>query len=144
MRLWSIHPKYLDKIGLVALWREALLAQKVLEGRTKAFKKHPQLRRFRASKSPLSSIRNYLLEIYREGKRRGYDFRKEKIKGEPKAKRKIKVTSGQLKYEFEHLMRKLKKRAPEIYGKIKEIRKVTGNPAFRIVRGDIESWEKKS
>jgi len=30
MRLWTIHPKYLDRQGLLALWREALLAQKVL------------------------------------------------------------------------------------------------------------------
>ena len=27
MRLWTLHPKYLDAAGLVALWREALLAQ---------------------------------------------------------------------------------------------------------------------
>ncbi|HEU5178767.1 MAG TPA: pyrimidine dimer DNA glycosylase/endonuclease V, partial [Burkholderiales bacterium] len=32
MRLWSLHPKYLDARGLVALWREALLAQAVLRG----------------------------------------------------------------------------------------------------------------
>jgi len=30
MRLWSLHPRYLDAKGLVALWREGLLAQKVL------------------------------------------------------------------------------------------------------------------
>ena len=38
MRLWSIHPKYLGTKGLVALWREALLAQKVLQGNTKGYK----------------------------------------------------------------------------------------------------------
>ncbi|WP_368086417.1 pyrimidine dimer DNA glycosylase/endonuclease V [Nitrosomonas sp. Nm34] len=26
MRLWSIHPKYLDAKGLLALWREGLQA----------------------------------------------------------------------------------------------------------------------
>jgi hypothetical protein len=35
MRLWTLHPKYLDARGLVALWREALLAQKVLRGATR-------------------------------------------------------------------------------------------------------------
>lgn len=35
MRLWTLHPKYLDTKGLVALWREALLAQKVLQGKQK-------------------------------------------------------------------------------------------------------------
>jgi hypothetical protein len=29
-RIWSLHPKYLDARGLVALWREGLLAQAVL------------------------------------------------------------------------------------------------------------------
>ena len=142
MRLWSIHPKYLDKIGLVALWREGLLAQKVFEGKTKGFKKHPQLQRFSASKNPQSSIRRYLLEVYKEGRKRGYEFKKGKIKKGPKAKRKIKVTSAQLKYEFEHLMKKLKKRAPGVYRKIKKIKKVVGNPAFRVVRGGVANWEK--
>lgn len=30
MRLWSIHPCYLDSKGLIALWRESLLAQACL------------------------------------------------------------------------------------------------------------------
>jgi hypothetical protein len=43
MRLWSLHPQYLDPQGLVALWREALLAQAVLRGKTRGYKHHPQL-----------------------------------------------------------------------------------------------------
>jgi len=39
MRLWTIHPKYLDAKGLVALWRETLLAKHVLEGKTPGYKK---------------------------------------------------------------------------------------------------------
>lgn len=35
MRLWSLHPNCLDAQGLVALWREALLAQAVLRGQTR-------------------------------------------------------------------------------------------------------------
>jgi hypothetical protein len=32
MRLWSLHPRYLDAKGLQAVWREGLLAKKVLQG----------------------------------------------------------------------------------------------------------------
>jgi hypothetical protein len=47
MRLWSLHPKYLDRAGLLAVWREGLLAQQVLMGNTKGYKNHPQLNRFK-------------------------------------------------------------------------------------------------
>jgi len=43
MRIWSLHPKYLDSKGMVALWREALLAKQVLLNKTKGYKNHPQL-----------------------------------------------------------------------------------------------------
>jgi len=46
MRIWSLHPKYLDTKGLVALWRDALLARHVLQGKTTGYKNHPQLNRF--------------------------------------------------------------------------------------------------
>lgn len=49
MRIWSLHPQYLDRQGLTAGWREGLLAQKVLTGTTKGYRNHPQLRRFRAA-----------------------------------------------------------------------------------------------
>ena len=49
MRLWSLHPKYLDIKGLVACWREGLLARKVLLDQTKGYKNHPQLIRFNRS-----------------------------------------------------------------------------------------------
>ncbi|MEN6399799.1 MAG: pyrimidine dimer DNA glycosylase/endonuclease V, partial [Rectinema sp.] len=29
MRLWTLHPQYLDQKGLTAAWREGLLAKKV-------------------------------------------------------------------------------------------------------------------
>ena len=32
MRLWSLSPRYLDVKGLVAVWREGLLADAVLLG----------------------------------------------------------------------------------------------------------------
>ena len=60
MRLWTLHPKYLDAQGLVALWREGLLARAVLRGMTKGYRHHPQLQRFRAHASPRAAINLYL------------------------------------------------------------------------------------
>ncbi|MGA2330816.1 MAG: pyrimidine dimer DNA glycosylase/endonuclease V [Syntrophales bacterium] len=48
MRLWSLHPGYVDARGLVALWREGMLARKVLQHQTKGYKNHLQLHRFSA------------------------------------------------------------------------------------------------
>jgi hypothetical protein len=76
MRLWSVHPKYLDSRGLVALWREALLAQAVLRGRTNGYVHHPQLQRFRAQPSPLGAIADYLRGVHLEAVRRGYALRR--------------------------------------------------------------------
>ena len=109
MRLWSIHPKYLDAKGLTALWREALLARAVLEGKTKGYTKHPQLERFKASKSPAAAINRYLETVYDESCRRGYCFNKAKLKKIPETV-KLRVTTGQLRFEAGHLMKKLLKR----------------------------------
>ena len=103
MRLWSIRPKHLDARGLVALWREALLAQAVLAGKTRGYKHHPQLERFRASKAPMKAIGAYLGEVQKEAKRRGYRFDKGKIMFPKKSAEKMPVTEGQLEYEWLHL-----------------------------------------
>src|SRR6185295_4973729 len=107
MRIWSIHPKYLDAKGLVALWRETLLTKHVLEGKTKGYKNHPQLDRFKKIKNPVDAINQYLSIVYTEALARGYDFNKQKINWKFK-KRRIKVTAGQLEYEASHLLNKLK------------------------------------
>ena len=104
MRLWSLHPGYLDGIGLVALWREALLAQKVLLGRTKGYKQHPQLMRFKAVSSPAGAVAAYLRCVADEADRRNYRFDRRKI-GRAKYLHQIPITSGQLGYEFSHLLR---------------------------------------
>jgi hypothetical protein len=52
MRIWSLHPTLLDTKGLVALWREALLAKHVLSGSTIGYQNHPQLKRFKSSPNP--------------------------------------------------------------------------------------------
>jgi hypothetical protein len=64
MRIWSIHPKYLDTKGIVALWREALLAKNVLEGKTKGYKNHPQLDRFKSASKPSDAINYYTYPLF--------------------------------------------------------------------------------
>lgn len=143
MRLWSLHPMYLDKFGLVALWREALLAKKVLEGKTKGYRNHPQLIRFKNSNNPLHLINVYLKFIYDEAKNRNYNFDFKKIELEQNHNfQPINVTEGQLLYELQHLLNKLKVRCPENFEKLKNINKLQSNPVFKIVPGEIEPWEK--
>jgi len=141
MRLWSIHPKYLDSKGLVALWREALLAKKVLQGRTRKYRNHPQTERFKELDKPLPFINSYLLYVWKEADERGYNFDKRRIgKTTPK---KMKVSKGQLEYEFRHLKRKLKTRAPGKYRGLLKVKKIEAHPVFVVKKGPVESWEKQ-
>jgi hypothetical protein len=79
MRLWTLHPRYLDTQGLVALWREALLAKAVLDGRTRGYRHHPQLTRFRAHPASRAAINAYLAAIHAESEARGYAFDRGKV-----------------------------------------------------------------
>ncbi|MFC1551553.1 pyrimidine dimer DNA glycosylase/endonuclease V [Candidatus Latescibacterota bacterium] len=140
MRLWSIHPKYLDSKGLVSLWRETLLAQKVLHNETNGYRNHPQLVRFKRTENPIGAIAHYLVEIYRESLKRGYKFNKSKIIGQ-RSIFKIEVTSGQIRYEMNHLLHKLKNRDFITYEKIKTVVTPDPNPIFKVIDGDVEHWE---
>ncbi|MBW2068247.1 MAG: hypothetical protein JRI31_05140 [Deltaproteobacteria bacterium] len=79
MRLWSLHPQYLDARGLMAFWREGLLAKAVLEGKTKGYTTHLQLLRFRKQDRPLDAINVYLQAVLQETQRRSYRFDSNKI-----------------------------------------------------------------
>lgn len=140
MRLWSIHPCYLDSKGLVALWRESLLAQKVLLGETKGYRNHSQLIRFKNTSNPAGAVASYLRHVADEADRRGYHFDRGKI-GDKHIRKKIPVTSGQVDYEFNHLLAKLKTRAPERYKKLKTVNRIKTNPLFSKVKGNTEDWE---
>ena len=141
MRIWSLHPRYLDAKGLVALWRETLLAKHVLEGKTKGYKNHPQLNRFRNAKYPIDMINQYLSEVYHEAVIRNNNFDKQKINWSFR-KSKIPVTTGQLNYEAEHLLSKLKNRDSAKYKELKSLSTFDNHPVFKIVIGEIEDWEK--
>ena len=142
MRLWSIHPKYLDTKGLVALWREALLAQKVLKGETQGYRNHPQLDRFKIKRDSVAAIGKYLYHIHIESLQRGYCFNVDKIEN-TKSRMKMDVNTGQLKFEREHLLAKLKSRDRSLYLKIRVIKELDAHPFFRVVKGNIEDWEVK-
>ena len=141
MRLWSLHPKYLDARGLVALWREGLLAQAVLRGQTKGYTHHPQLLRFRDRSSPVGAIAEYLRAIHAESSKRGYEFEAGRVSAVHHFERMV-VTRGQLNYEWEHLMTKLTARDPDWRRRLQEVRRPLAHPMFRIVPGEIENWEK--
>lgn len=140
MRIWSIHPQYLDGKGLLALWREVLLAKKVLEGKTKGYRNHPQLDRFKKHKKPIDYINQYLMIVYEESVKRGYKFNIGKVGGDFTTT-KLTVTDGQLDYERTHLLRKLKIRDLERYEKLTLQTKFDPHPLFKVVKGDIEKWE---
>ena len=141
MRIWTVHPKYLDARGLVALWRETLLAQKVLQGDTKGYRNHPQLIRFKEQTDPVSYVATYLRSIHQEALNRGYNFDVTKIApGQSLAR--IKCSRGQLLFEWQHLKRKLKVRDPRKHAEIKRSRDPEAHPLFVIVDGDVETWER--
>jgi hypothetical protein len=141
LRLWTIHPKYLDARGLVALWREALLAQAVLRGETRGYRHHPQLDRFRARRSPAGAIAEYLRSVETESRLRGYRFSSGKI-GRGRDAGPIPVTRGQLLHEWRHLLRKLAARDPARRAVLARIARPRTHPLFRVRPGGIEPWER--
>lgn len=140
MRIWSIHPQHLDAKGLVALWRETLLAQKVLLGETKGYRNHPQLKRFKDHHDPLAAVGAYLQAVQLEAVRRGYNFDASKIlrKGRTTG---ICVTDGQVAYELEHLKAKLKVRDIAAYARLVNEVRPSIHPLFALTEGGIEDWE---
>ena len=140
MRIWSVHPEYLDVKGLVALWRETLLARHVLLGLTKGYTNHPQLDRFKAVSDPVNSIDYYLSVVYDEALKRGYLFNKTKFNKVNKPK-KISVTNGQLQFETKHLLNKLKLRDPAKYNLLQHEKQMKPHPLFDVTEGGIEKWE---
>lgn len=142
MRLWSIHPKYLDRMGLVALWRESLLAKNVLEGRTVGYKNHPQLNRFKECDNPILAINKYMEAILTEANERGYSFDYSKITFTgTKMDVSIDVTDGQIKFERNHLLYKLRTRDRVKYLMVGRNKDLDPHPIFNVVPGEIEPWE---
>jgi hypothetical protein len=140
MRLWSLHPCYLDPKGLVALWREALLAQAVIAGRTRGYTRHPQLARFLAAPTPQRHIAAYLRAVADEAARRGYRFDVTRI-GPGGAAAPLDVTRGQLAYEWQHLAAKLAARAPAWHDRLRDVECPEPHPLFHVTAGPVADWE---
>jgi hypothetical protein len=143
MRIWTLHPKYLDPPGLTALWREALLARKVLLNRTLGYRHHPQLDRFRTQARPVAAINSYLAGIHREAARRGYRFDAGKI-GRARLSNPIPEARGQLAFEWDHLKAKLRRRDRRRLRSFAGIRSPESHPLFRIVPGPVREWERRT
>ena len=141
MRLWTIHPRYLDAPGLVALWREALLAKAVLRGETRGYRHHPQLARFRAHAAPRAAINAYLAAVHAEATARGYEFDGRKI-GPVRRVARVAATTGQIDLEWRHLMRKLYVRNRALHRRWSRSRRAECHPLFRRVRGPVADWER--
>lgn len=141
MRLWSIHPKYLDVKGFCGLWREGIIARNALLGIKEGYRNHPQLDRFKRQSNPVIFIDTYLLYVYKDSIRRKYNFNRD-LFGYEFTDSKIPVTDGQLKYEIKHLLRKLKVRDIKRYEKLVNLDIIDVNPVFDVVSGDIEEWER--
>lgn len=149
MRLWSLHPRYLDRAGLTGGWREALLAQAVLAGRTTGYRAHPQLTRFRAHPEPLAAVGLFLTVLADEAQARGYRFDRSRIDlpaAVPGATQPrpapIPVTAGQVAYEWEHLLAKLAQRAPQLHAGFSRVHTPEVHPLFLVRPGPIEDWER--
>ena len=141
MRLWTLHPKYLDAAGLVALWREALLAQAVLRGHTRGYRSHPQLQRFRECPAPRSAINAYLAAVHAEAMARGYGFDRSKL-ARVVTRFQIRASDGQLMYEWAWLLRKLERRHPVLYRRNRSILEPDAHPLFKVVPGPVAAWER--
>lgn len=145
MRLWSLHPSLLDRQGLTALWREALLAQAVLAGRTRGYRHHPQLERFQQTADPLGALANYLDGVRAEATARGYSYDPGRIDDVARWGGTITVTTGQLELELAHLRAKLAARSPqwlEGLGGLQGQDKLAPHPIFVVEPGPVASWER--
>lgn len=143
MRLWSLHPRYLDTKGLLAGWREALLAQAVIRGQTRGYRQHPQLQRFLEQPSPRYAINAFLHHLHQESERRGYRFDRSKVGPVSAVTVPIEVSDGQLDYEWHHLRAKLAVRDPQRLHTYSEIARPDPHPLFVIVPGTVADWEKR-
>ncbi|GAB2476467.1 pyrimidine dimer DNA glycosylase/endonuclease V [Promicromonospora xylanilytica] len=148
MRLWSLDPALLDRQALVACWREALLAQAVLLGRTRGYTAHPQLERFREHPEPATAISAYLHGLRDEATRRGYRFDAQRISQVPdrsiRDTARITVTTGQLDLEWRHLLNKLAVRSPAHRARLDRTVPPAAHPLFVVVPGDVARWERAS
>lgn len=141
MRVWSLDPSQLDRAALVSGWREGLLAQAVLLGRTTGYTGHPQLERFRELDDPATGVITWLAGLADEADRRGYRFDRTRLAGPADESLRMTVTDGQLALEHRHLLAKCDQRAPEWAARLRTV-PARAHPIFEVVAGPVASWER--
>jgi hypothetical protein len=137
-----VHPRYLDRQALIACWREALLAQAVIDRPAGGYGHHPQLERFRDTPQPAGTVAAYLSGLADEADARGYRFVRAKILPFEPSPGAIPVTVGQLRYEWGHLTAKLERRSPDVAARWGDVIAPEPHPLFRAVDGPVEPWER--
>lgn len=144
MRIWSLHPKYLDKKELIDSWNDGLRTIGILTRNHQGSIFRPELSRFRSQSEPIIAVEKYLLSIANEAKRRGYMVDIRKLPSIPVVvSHKIPVSSGQIEYEWRQLMHVLAGRSPGFLRRIEYSPSHDINPIFYKRPGhDIETWEK--
>lgn len=142
MRLWSIAPDQLDRAALVAGWREGLLAQKVLRGLTSGYRSHPQLDRFRSLPDPVAGICTWLHGLADAADRRAYRFDRSRVVLPPTGcDIRLAVTDGQLAFEWQHLLAKVRARDVAWLAALGEAAP-RPHPMLDVVPGPIAHWER--
>lgn len=144
MRIWSLHPRHLDRQGLTALWREALLAQAVLAGRTRGYTAHPQLERFRAHDDPAGAVCWYLHGVADEADARGYRYDRSRVDRPALPVRLIEVSTGQRDLEWAWLRSKLRTRSPDALRRSAAVGHPDVHPLFTLVDGPVAPWERNT
>ncbi len=141
MRLWSLDPALLDRAALVSGWREGLLAQAVLLGRTKGYTRHPQLERFRDLDDPVTGVTTWLAGLAEEADRRGYRFDRSRMAREGDPTMRMELTAGQMDLEWQHLLAKCDGRSPQWASDIRALGPAA-HPLFDVVPGPVATWER--
>ena len=103
---------------------------------------HPQLLRFRAAADGPAAIGDYLTTLADEADDRGYKFDRSKIQANSLTPTQLPLTTGQLDYEWQHLLAKLEVRSPDVKVKWADVARPEPNPIFHLVTGPIAEWEK--
>jgi hypothetical protein len=113
----------------------------VLTGRTHGYRRHPQLARFLTASDPLAAINAYLVGIADEARVRGYHFDRGKIRGR-RTHPKIAETRGQILSEWDHLLKKLETRSPELARLWQAIPQPGAHGLFTLIEGPVRDWER--
>ncbi len=146
MKLWSLHPRHMDHTRLLALWRTALAARDIIEGRASDYRVDRSIYRFMGRLDSDRAINTYIYYIWLEAKGRGYRFaREEALKKELiDTEIKIPVTSGQLLFEAWKLLTKISQTNPDWISRLAIEKCFEANPVFRVVEGLPDPREKIS